>query len=52
MPYVCIVYFVETTMERKSNKWKMSGMEGTSSSMAIKDRLQPHQAQQFTDTEC
>jgi len=37
MPYVCIVYFAETIMARKSGKQKMSGIEGTSSSMAIED---------------
>jgi len=31
---------------------KMSGIEGISRSVAVEDVLQPHQQQQFTDTEC
>ena len=51
MPYVCMVFLAETMMEIKSSKKKMSGMEGTSSSMVVEEMRQPHQAQQFTDTE-
>jgi len=52
MPYVHIVCPIEAQMVRKIGKRKMSEIEGTSISMAIEDRLQPHQAQQFPDTEC
>jgi len=35
MPYVCMVYFAETTMVRKNNKQNMSEIARTSSNMAI-----------------
>ena len=50
MPYVCMVYFAETMMASEIRKKNVSGMEGTSSNMVVEELRQPHQVQQFADT--
>lgn len=39
-------------MASKYGKRKISEIKGTSSSMPVEDKMQPCQAQQFTDTKC